>query len=109
MDVSAQLAALADPTRRLILEALSKHPRSVAELAIHFPVSRPAVSQHLKVLQDASLVRFDRDGTRNIYEIDPAGLAALRTYLDGLWTQALRDLKTLAESTYAKPKRRSQR
>jgi DNA-binding transcriptional ArsR family regulator len=109
MNVSTQLAALADPTRRLIFEALSRHPRSVAELAADFPVSRPAVSQHLKVLQDASLVRFDRDGTRNIYEIDPAGLAALRTYLDGLWTQALRDLKTLAESTYAKPKRRSQR
>jgi DNA-binding transcriptional ArsR family regulator len=109
MDVSAQLAALADPTRRSIFEALSKHPRSVADLATRFPVSRPAVSQHLKVLQDAALVRFDRDGTRNIYEIDPAGVATLRAYLDGLWTQALRDLKTLAESSYAKPKRRSQR
>jgi DNA-binding transcriptional ArsR family regulator len=69
MDVSAQLAALADPTRRLILEALSKHPRSVAELAIHFPVSRPAVSQHLKVLQDASLVRDRSRGSRGAADI----------------------------------------
>jgi DNA-binding transcriptional ArsR family regulator len=109
MDPPLQLAALADPTRRSIFEALARQPRSVAELAADFPVSRPAVSQHLRVLQEAELVRFDRDGTRNIYEIDPAGLASLREYLDGLWTQALRNLKKLAESTYGKRKTRSRR
>jgi DNA-binding transcriptional ArsR family regulator len=108
MDVSSQFPALADGTRRAVFEALAAGPRSVAELAAEFPVSRPAVSQHLKVLQDAGLVRFERDGTRNIYEIDPDGLASLRDYLDGLWTRALRDLKSLAESTY-RPKHRSKR
>jgi len=110
VDVSAQFAALADSTRRAIFEELARQPRSVAELAAGSPVSRPAVSQHLKVLQEAGLVRFERAGARNIYEVDPAGLVKLRNYLDGLWARALRDLKALAESSYhAKSKTRSKR
>jgi DNA-binding transcriptional ArsR family regulator len=110
MDISAQFTALADSTRRAIFEELARQPRSVAELAAGAPVSRPAVSQHLKVLQEAGLVRFERAGARNIYEVDPAGLVSLRRYLDGLWAQALRDLKALAESSYhAKSKARSKR
>ncbi|MCM5682740.1 metalloregulator ArsR/SmtB family transcription factor [Schlegelella sp. S2-27] len=100
MDASRHFHALGDPTRRRIFEMLARQPRAVTELAAQLPVSRPAVSQHLKVLQDAGLVRFDRAGTRNIYGVDPDGLRAMRAYLDALWTEALGDLKALAESTH---------
>jgi DNA-binding transcriptional ArsR family regulator len=102
MDVSLHFPALADGTRRAIFEAVARSPRSVSELAQDFPVSRPAVSQHLKVLQDAGLVKFERSGTRNVYEVDIEGIRALRAYLDGMWTLALGDLKTVAESSYRK-------
>ena len=105
MDASARFQALGDATRRGIFELLVQRPRSVSEVAVDLPVSRPAVSQHLKVLQDAGLVTFQRSGTSNIYQVDPDGLRAMRSYLDSLWTQALGDLKSLAESTYhRKPK-----
>ena len=89
--------ALGDPTRRAIFERVAEQPRAVGELASELPVSRPAVSQHLKVLKDAGLV-FDRpDGNRRIYQLDPAGLEALRGQLDRFWTSALANYKRVAE------------
>jgi DNA-binding transcriptional ArsR family regulator len=90
-------AALGDPTRRAILERLADRPRAVGELASELPVSRPAVSQHLKVLKDARLVTDEAAGTRRIYHIDPDGLRALRGYLDHFWDQALAGFKTAVE------------
>jgi DNA-binding transcriptional ArsR family regulator len=81
--------ALGDPTRRSIFERLRGGPRSVGELAEGLPVSRPAVSQHLRVLKDAGLVSDRRDGTRRLYRVDPAGLAELREYFDRFWGDAL--------------------
>jgi len=91
------LGALADPTRRAIFERLAGGPRSVGELAEGLPVTRPAVSQHLRVLKDAGLV-FDRpEGTRRLYQLDPDGVGALREYVDQFWTQALAAFKEAAE------------
>lgn len=81
--------ALADRTRRAIVERLAERPRAVGELAADLPVSRPAVSQHLKVLKDAGLVREHPQGTRRIYRLDPVALAALRDQLDAYWQRAL--------------------
>ncbi|OBF88484.1 transcriptional regulator [Mycobacterium sp. 852002-51163_SCH5372311] len=81
--------ALADGTRRSIVERLAHGPLAVGELARDLPVSRPAVSQHLKVLKCAGLVRDRADGTRRVYQLDPTGLQALRADLDRFWTQAL--------------------
>jgi len=85
----AALTALADPTRRQLIERLKSGPRPVGELARGLPVSRPAVSQHLAVLKAAGLVRDVADGTRRIYEIDPKGLGAIRAWLDDMWGDAL--------------------
>jgi DNA-binding transcriptional ArsR family regulator len=82
-------AALGDPTRRTIFERVVASPRSVGELAKGLPISRPAVSQHLKVLKQAGLVVVQRAGNRSIYEVDREGLAALRTELDRYWTDTL--------------------
>ena len=82
-------AALADPTRRMIFERLIEHPSAVGELARDFPVSRPAVSQHLKILKDAGLVRARQEGTRRIYSVDPRGLTDIRAYFDSFWDEAL--------------------
>jgi DNA-binding transcriptional ArsR family regulator len=89
--------ALGDPTRRAIFERLVEHPLAVGELARELPVSRPAVSQHLKVLKAAGLVVDQAAGTRRIYRADPAGLAALRAQLDRFWTQALTTFKEVVE------------
>ena len=89
--------ALGDPTRRAIFERLADRPRAVGELAGELPVSRPAVSQHLKVLKDARLVLDRRVGTRRIYRLDPDGVGALRAYLDHFWDQALAAYKTAVE------------
>ena len=89
--------ALGDPTRREIFERLAERPQAVGELAGELPVSRPAVSQHLKVLKDAGLVVDHAVGTRRIYQLDPDGLRALRDELDRFWTQALAAFKTAAE------------
>lgn len=83
------LEALGDPTRRAIFERLVGRPRSVRELADVLPVSRPAVSQHLKVLKQSGLVVDRAEGTRRIYRVDPAGVAAMREYLDQMWDAAL--------------------
>ena len=92
------IAALADPTRRAIFERLRGGPRPVGELASDLPVSRPAVSQHLRVLKEAGLVTERRDGTRRLYRIDPDGIAALRDYFDEFWTDALAAFKAAAEA-----------
>jgi DNA-binding transcriptional ArsR family regulator len=83
------LAALGDPTRRQIFERLKAGPRAVGELARGLPVSRPAVSQHLQVLKSAGLVADRADGTRRVYQIDPAGLGAMRQWIDQFWGRAL--------------------
>jgi DNA-binding transcriptional ArsR family regulator len=92
------LQALGDPTRRSILEQLREGPRAVGEIAAQLPVSRPAVSQHLRVLKEAGLVTERQDGTRRLYRVDPNGLAGLRAYLDGFWEEALASFKAAAES-----------
>jgi DNA-binding transcriptional ArsR family regulator len=89
MAYKAALAALADPTRREVFEHLRAGPRAVGEIASDMPVSRPAVSQHLKVLKLAGLVADRAEGTRRVYYIDPNGLGALRKWLDQFWDQAL--------------------
>ena len=91
------LIALADPTRRAVFDRLRRGPRSVAEIAAGLPVSRPAVSQHLRTLKDARLVRFERQGTQNLYAVNPAGLAALRAYLDSFWADVLAQFALAAE------------
>ena len=90
-------AALADPTRRQVFERLAKKPLSVGAIADELPVSRPAVSQHLKVLTDAGLVMHDRDGTRRVYRIDPRGIEAMRKYLDKFGDRALAAFKAAVE------------
>jgi len=85
----AALGALGDPTRRAIFELLATRPRAVGELANELPVSRPAVSQHLKVLKQVSLVTDSAEGTRRLYRVDRRGVHALRDYLDQLWDNAL--------------------
>jgi DNA-binding transcriptional ArsR family regulator len=83
------LAALADGTRRRLFEELRRGPQTVGHLAARMPVSRPAVSQHLKVLKEAGLVADRAEGTRRVYHIDPKGLAAVRRWLDQFWDEAL--------------------
>jgi DNA-binding transcriptional ArsR family regulator len=91
------LAALADPTRRAIFERIAERPSAVGELAGDLPVSRPAVSQHLRVLKDAGLVSDRRDGNRRIYQLDPGGIRALRAYLDRFWNQSMAAFKAAVE------------
>jgi DNA-binding transcriptional ArsR family regulator len=96
------LAALADPTRRHILERLRKGPKPVGKLAAGLPISRPAVSQHLKVLREAGLVREEREGARHVYHIDPRGLGPLRAWLDQFWDSALDAFRAEAEKPTGK-------
>ncbi|HET6612555.1 MAG TPA: metalloregulator ArsR/SmtB family transcription factor [Kofleriaceae bacterium] len=90
-------AALGDATRRAIFERLADRPRAVGELAAELPVSRPAVSQHLKVLKDAGLVVDRRAGNRRIYQVNPDGVSALRAQLDRFWSKALATYKEVVE------------
>jgi DNA-binding transcriptional ArsR family regulator len=94
---AAGLLALGDPTRLAILERLADRPLAVVDLARELPVSRPAVSQHLRVLKDAGLVIDQAVGNRRIYRVDPDGLAAMRDQLDRFWSQALASYKTTVE------------
>jgi DNA-binding transcriptional ArsR family regulator len=89
--------ALGDPTRRAIVEQLAERPRAVVELAHELPVSRPAISQHLKVLKEARLVTDRPAGTRRIYQLDPGGVGALRADLERYWDKALAAFKTIVE------------
>jgi DNA-binding transcriptional ArsR family regulator len=97
------LDALGDATRRQVFELLRSGPCSVGELASKVPVSRPAVSQHLRVLEDAGLVSHRRQGTRNLYELDPAGVAELRTWVDDFWSEALDRFKASVEEKGDRP------
>ncbi|GAA4894965.1 metalloregulator ArsR/SmtB family transcription factor [Actinomycetospora straminea] len=97
----AGLGLLGDPMRRAIFETLARHPSSVGELAEQLPISRPAVSQHLKALKDGGLVVAHAEGTRRIYRLNPQGVAALRSWLDGVWEHALADFHKFAEQTVA--------
>jgi DNA-binding transcriptional ArsR family regulator len=92
------LDALGDPTRRQVFELLREGPRSVGELAAELPVSRPAVSQHLRVLESAGLVTHRREGTRHLYELERSGVAELRSWVDGFWDEALARFKEAAEA-----------
>jgi DNA-binding transcriptional ArsR family regulator len=92
------LDALGDPTRRQIFDSLKAGPRSVGELAEGLPVSRPAVSQHLRVLKEAGLVTERRSGTRRLYRVDTDGLAEVRDYLDSFWTDVLAAFEAAAEA-----------
>jgi DNA-binding transcriptional ArsR family regulator len=91
------LSALGDPTRRRVFELLGSGPRTVGELAADMPVSRPAVSQHLKVLKGAGLVTATVDGTRHLYSVDPGGLEEIRRYVDGMWDVALESFRKVAD------------
>jgi DNA-binding transcriptional ArsR family regulator len=90
------LGALGDPTRRAIFERLAQRAMAVGELSAELPVSRPAVSQHLKVLKEAGLVTDRADGTRRIYQVNPTGVGAIRAYLDQLWSHALGEFQRAA-------------
>jgi DNA-binding transcriptional ArsR family regulator len=94
-----QLDAIGDPTRRAILARLRKGPASVGKLAGGFPVTRPAISQHLRVLKDADLVRDRAEGTRRVYELNPEAFASLREYFDEFWGVALISFKKRVENT----------
>jgi DNA-binding transcriptional ArsR family regulator len=96
-NINNALNALADPTRRAIFERLSAGPLAVGAIARGLPVSRPAVSQHLKVLKAAGLVRDRAEGTSRVYRIDPAGVAAIRGWLDRFWTDALESFQSEVE------------
>jgi DNA-binding transcriptional ArsR family regulator len=98
MAYAEAIQALGDPTRRTVFERLREGPRSVGDLARGLPVSRPAVSQHLRVLKQAGLVRERREGTRNYYSVNGDGLAELRTYFEGFWDETLAAFKAAAES-----------
>jgi DNA-binding transcriptional ArsR family regulator len=91
------LTALADPTRRAVFERLRAGPVSVTDIAADLPVSRPAVSQHLKVLKEAGLVRDEADGTRRLYEVDARGIEELREWLESFWDDALEAFKAEVE------------
>ena len=97
MAYAEAMQALGVPTRRAVLEQLRRGPAAVGEIAEQLPVSRPAVSQHLRVLKGAGLVTERRQGTRRLYRVDPDGLAELRDYLDSFWTEALEAFKDAAE------------
>ena len=94
---NAQLDALGDATRRAIVDRLLRGPVSVGKLAEEFPVSRPAISQHLRVLKQANLVSDQAEGARRVYQLNPQGFESLRTYLDRFWTSALAAFKQKVE------------
>lgn len=99
------LAALGDPTRRSIFERVAERPTAVGELAKDMPVSRPAVSQHLKVLKEAGLVRETVEGTKRIYHLDPRGIGAMREWLDAHWARALGAFQAFADEQHEKDER----
>jgi DNA-binding transcriptional ArsR family regulator len=92
------LGLLGDPTRRAIFELLARRPASVGELAAQLPVSRPAVSQHLRALKEGGLVVDEAQGTRRVYRLNPDGVAALRSWLDRVWAEALTSFQKAAEA-----------
>jgi DNA-binding transcriptional ArsR family regulator len=105
MTYGSALQALADPTRRELLERLRRGPSTVGALAAGMPVSRPAVSQHLRVLKDAGLVREEKVGTRRVYTVELDGIVELRRYLDSLWDDALGAFQKAVDQP-ARPRRK---
>ena len=105
MSYGTVLAALADPTRRSILERLRTGELAAGDVGRDLPMSQPAVSKHLRILREAGLVRERRAGTRRIYAVDQAGLAELRTWLEGFWGEALAAFADTAEASYEKEQR----
>lgn len=103
---AAGLGLLADPSRRAIFELLARRPCSVQQIADELPISRPAVSQHLRVLRDGGLVVAHADGTRRIYRLNPEGVTALRAWLEGVWSDALTGFQKTAEADSAVELRR---
>jgi DNA-binding transcriptional ArsR family regulator len=101
LTIARAFTALADPTRREIFERIAARPQAVGQLAGELPVSRPAVSQHLRVLSEAGLVTAHADGTRRVYQLDPQGLAGLRDYLDGFWQRSLDAFARAAEQHHS--------
>jgi DNA-binding transcriptional ArsR family regulator len=93
------LAALGDPSRQAILDQLADGPRAVGQIAAALPISRPAVSQHLKLLKGVGLVTDRNDGTRRLYQVDPAGMAVLRAHLDQFWQRSLAAFQRAADET----------
>lgn len=104
VNASDGMAAFSDATRREVFQILAAGPSSVADIARRLPVSRPAVSQHLRVLKQAGLVTARPQGTRHLYQLDPSGIAALRDYLDSLWQTALEQFKRQAERSAPRSK-----
>ncbi|MGZ5198308.1 MAG: ArsR/SmtB family transcription factor [Telluria sp.] len=100
MTYETALAALADPTRRAVLERLRGGRASVSDIATGLPVSRPAISQHLKVLKEAGLVKDRAEGVRRMYELDPSGLGELRAWLDRFWDESLAAFKYEVERSF---------
>jgi len=98
MTYATCLQALSDPTRRAIVDALRAGPQPVGRLAAAFPISRPAISQHLKILGDAGLVTAEADGAKRVYRLSPKGFGDLRTYLDRLWDEALAEYAETASA-----------
>ena len=104
----AKFAALADPTRLAVFERLAKSPAAVHEIADEFPVSRPAISQHLRVLKDARLVLDEAVGNQRVYRVDPNGIEEIRSYFDRFWGDALSSFKAFIENNPSKnPKDRN--
>ena len=104
----AGLGLLGDPTRRAIFELLARHPRTVGELAQELPITRSAVSQHLRVLKDGGLVVSQAEGTRRIYRLNPDGVTALRAYLDRVWKEALTAFGKAAQAASLDPEQEDQ-
>jgi DNA-binding transcriptional ArsR family regulator len=98
--MQAQLKAISDPTRRRIMELVADRPLAAGEIAEHFSVTRPAISQHLGVLREAGLVSERREGTRRLYSADVSGLAGIREFVDRFWQVRLNTLKDVAEETH---------
>src|SRR5919106_6233293 len=105
MSYQATLGVLGDPTRQVLVERLRSGPMPVGKLAAGLPVSRPAVSKHLRLMKEAGVVRMTEDGTRNLYELDLGSLDELRRYLDRFWDTSLKRLKTAAERSFEEGKR----
>ena len=106
---SQKIAALGDSMRREIFEMLAANPSAVGDLARRLPVTRSAVSQHLRVLKEAGLVDHKTFGTRNVYHVNLAGVASLRDYFDALWERALSDYKAIAEDLYREKRKEKNR
>ncbi len=103
LDLASAFAALADPTRRTLFERLAREPASVGALAAGMTVTRPAVSQHLRVLKDAGLVQDEAQGTRRVYRIDPRGIGVMRNWLDQHWAAALDAFQAYADTVEEEP------